>query len=68
MYEDASKNRITIYVRREPKALSPTPLRLEEDRGFKDVHWDEDQMSYAVTGTLDRQRMLDLANGARDQL
>lgn len=68
MYEDASKNRITIYVRREPGALAPTELRFAEDRGFKVVHWERDQMSYAVTGTLDRQRMMQLATGAQDQL
>ena len=68
MYEDASKNRVTIYVRREPQALSSTALSLAEDRGFKVVHWEEDQISYAVTGTLEQQRMMDIATAARDQL
>lgn len=68
MYENAAGERITIYARAEPRATAATPFRLVEDRGFRVVHWDDDGMSYAVTGRLDKQTLQRVARSVHKQI
>jgi len=68
MYENADGERITIYARGEPRAHTATPSRIVEDQGFRVVHWEADQMSYAVTGRLDKARLEQVARAVRERI
>ncbi len=68
MYETRAGERVTIYCRTVEGALEPTALHFAADRGFEVVWWDEDHMSYAVTGRLPRERMTAVAMAVQAQL
>jgi len=68
MYETDGGERVTVYCRAVEGDLEPSALHFASDRGFEVVWWDEDHMSYAVTGRLPRERMGRVAMSVQAQL
>ena len=63
MYDDGKGNRLTIYARCGG-AGEPTAFRFEAQEGVSAFSWIDNGLSYVVTGRLDRERLLTVAESA----
>lgn len=60
MYEDASKRRVTLYMRVVPEAKD-TGFSVTQDRDVTAFHWIDGPFGYCLTATLPREQVLQLA-------
>ena len=67
MYQDASGNRISVYVTRDP-SNKETGFRILEERGARALYWLDDGYGCAITGTAPQEVLLTVANEAYKQL
>ena len=68
MYEGEDGERITIYARAQSKSGKTAALLFAEDHGFEVAHWADQDMSYAITGKVERERLQQVANSALKQM
>jgi anti-sigma factor RsiW len=66
MYEGPSGERFTIYY--APTDSPATAMRYRAADRFAALYWVEQGMAYVVTGPVDRERLLQVAQGAYDQI
>jgi len=70
MYQDRQQRRVTLYVRRE--SASPvdagTSFRYASEEGVGVFYWLDGESGYALSGSLDKRLLLDLATLAYHQL
>jgi anti-sigma factor RsiW len=66
MYEDANRNRITIFLTAQP-GDSETALHVEQQGKLVACYWLDGKLGFAVAGEMDRDRMMKLANRIYDQ-
>ena len=60
MYQDKSKRRVTLYVRRENEARN-VAFRFASEGGLSAFYWSDSTLSYAVIGQMEREELLKLA-------
>jgi anti-sigma factor RsiW len=68
MYEDRSGQRVTLYVRRSARENRETAFRYAEQDRLGVFYWMDGPLGYALTGELDRARLLALAKLAFEAL
>lgn len=61
MYEDPRGARLTLYVKTEAKS-SDTAFRYAEEKGVSVFYWVDGEFGYALSGTLEKSRLLEIAN------
>ena len=66
MYEGPSGERFTIYYARTD--APPTAMRYRAADRFAALYWVEQGLAYVVSGPLDRERLLRVAQAAYDQI
>jgi anti-sigma factor RsiW len=67
MYEDATGRRLTLYIRKET-GLDNTAFRFFERDGFGAFYWIDRPLAYALTGRLNRDELMTLADAVYGQL
>lgn len=60
MYEDPRGGRLTLYLKTSVKG-SDTAFRFAEDNGVGVFYWVDGEFGYALSGTLDKTRLLEIA-------
>lgn len=61
MYEDAARNRLTLYVRPEAPKTTDTGFRYIREGGIDVFYWIDGAFGYALSGNTGREDMLRLA-------
>lgn len=65
MYEDKNGNRLTLYVKRNNKTeVRETAFRYVEENHVKVFYWIDGSLGYALSGDIEKQKMLKIANAA----
>ncbi len=68
MYENADKERLSLQVRKQPSGAGETAFRYEVEKGVGVFYWIDDSSGYAISGNLDRARLLKIAHVVYGQL
>ncbi len=68
MYEDAKKNRLTLYIVNDAKWRGKAEFQFAEDRGVSVFYWIEGTLGYALSGEIDRPALLAVARTVYTQL
>lgn len=68
MYEEASGQRLTLYVRSDISGERDTAFRFANDRGVNTFYWVEGKLGYALSGEVDKTRLSQIANTVYKQL
>jgi anti-sigma factor RsiW len=61
MYQDARGQRLTLYLRRRVTEQRDTAFRYEQRDGLGVFYWVDGRFGYALSGELDRARLLEVA-------
>lgn len=61
MYENATRNRLTLYVRREAPKEGDTAFRYARENDVDVFYWTDSRFGYALSGNTGREDMLRLA-------
>ena len=67
MYENKNMQRFTLYVRAMEKKENDTSFRYGENKGISVFYWIDRDWGYALSGKLDRETLLALADAAYRQ-
>jgi anti-sigma factor RsiW len=67
MYQDANGNRLTLYVRHDD-ADAGTAFRYASEAGVGVFYWVDGRFGYALSGKLERERLLQMASDCHAQL
>jgi len=62
MYEDKQGNRMTLYVRQNRDDQTSTAFRYQEQDADKTFYWVDGNLGYALTATIDKPRLMQVAN------
>jgi anti-sigma factor RsiW len=68
VYENADKQRMTLQVRKQTHAGGDTAFRYAVEDGVGVYYWIEDNLSYALSGNLDRTQLLAIGRVVYGQL
>jgi len=68
MYENAEKQRISLFVRKDAEPLRETAFRYAVEDGVGVFYWIDDACGYALSGRLDRGQLLAIARVVYGQL
>ncbi len=68
MYESERGERMTLYVQSPGEDMPETAFRYEHEGGIGVFYWIDRPLSYAISGEMDRARLLRLAEAVYDQL
>lgn len=60
MYENAERQRLTLYVRREAPKGGATAFRYAQEKGIDVFYWTDSRFGYALSGATGREAMLAL--------
>ncbi len=66
MYQNPVGDRITVYLRREDWEGRPTVFQFAEHDGVRVFYWIDDTMGYAVSGAVDKERLITVARAVHD--
>lgn len=66
MYQNAGGERITLYVRRVAWKNQQAAFQYLEAQGVNVFYWIDGQMGYALSGDLDKKRLIVIAEVAQD--
>ena len=61
MYENSTRNRLTLYVRREAPKQGDTAFRYAREKDIDVFYWTDSRFGYALSGDTGREDMLRLA-------
>jgi len=67
MYENAERQRLTLYVRREAPAGGATAFRYAQEKGLDVFYWTDSRFGYALSGATGREAMLALGRQVHAQ-
>lgn len=67
MFESTTGERLTLFVRRDP-GVPDTAFRLATDRGLSTFYWMDRGFGYALSGSLGRDALLQLARSVHRQI
>ena len=62
MYENADKQRISLFVRKDGEHSNETGFRYALENGVGVFYWIDDNCGYALSGNLDRTQLLSIAH------
>ena len=69
MYEDPRGGRLTLYLKSGGKENDKdTAFRFAEERGIGVFYWIDGNFAYALSGTLDKPRLLEIAKTVYEQV
>ncbi len=68
MYQTEGGKRLTLYVRRNVSGNRDTAFRYEQTGEISVFYWIDKDFGYALSGELQKKRLLDLAHAVYDQL
>lgn len=68
MYQSADQRRVTLYVRREARGNGDTSFRHAKENGIEVFYWIDQDMGYALSGSIDHVEMQRLADAAYRQI
>jgi anti-sigma factor RsiW len=68
MYEDERGRRLTLYVRRHDGKIGETAFRYALQDGVGVFYWIDSELSYALAGQVDKERLLAISRIVYDQL
>ena len=68
MYEDGTKRRLTLYVRKHGKDVQETSFRLAQEGKLSVFYWLDEKLGYALSGELDKSTLLALGDSVYQQL
>jgi anti-sigma factor RsiW len=68
MYENADKQRISLFVRKDSEPSRETAFRYAFEDGVGVFYWIDDACGYAISGRLDRGQLLAIARVVYGQL
>lgn len=68
MYENADKQRISLFVRKDAEASHETGFRYAYENGVGVFYWIDDACGYALSGRIDRGELLAIARVVYGQL
>ena len=68
MYESERGERMTLYVQSPAEDVPETAFRYEHEGGIGVFYWIDRPLSYAISGEMDRARLLDLAEAVYSQI
>lgn len=68
MYENATKQRLTLQARKQPPGTDETAFRYAVADGVGVYYWVDDQCAYALTGNVDRTQLLQIGRLVYAQL
>jgi anti-sigma factor RsiW len=68
MYENADKQRISLFVRRDSEPSHETAFRYAMEDGVGVFYWIDDACGYALSGRIDRGQLLAIARVVYGQL
>lgn len=68
MYQDATGRRLTLYVRTVEAGSKETAFRFAQERGVGVFYWVEGSLAYALSGELDKERLLRVAHAVHEAL
>lgn len=68
MYENADKQRLTLYVVNDPGWAGKTEFRFAEQRGVSVFYWIDGSLGYALTAGIPRPELFKLATAVHTQL
>jgi len=66
MYQNAGGDRITLYVRRVAWKNRQAAFQYQEAQGVSVFYWVDGPMGYALSGDLDKKRLIAIAQVAQD--
>jgi anti-sigma factor RsiW len=58
MYENAAKERLTLQARKQPPGTEEAAFRYAVENGIGVFYWIDDRCAYALSGRLDKARLL----------
>ena len=67
MYESERGERMTLYVQSPGEDMPETAFRYEHEGGVGVFYWIDRPLSYAISGEMERARLLDLAEAVYEQ-
>ncbi len=68
MYEDAAGNRLTLYVSARDRDSGQTAFRFARENDVSVFYWIDGRLGYALSGKIDRQALLAIAEATYKQL
>jgi len=68
MYQNSAGERLTLYVSTNQSEKNNTAFRYHEQNDIRTFYWIDGELGYALTGTLDKQQLIDSANSVYHQL
>lgn len=68
MYQDARAQRLTLYVRVAADIHAPTSFRFAQEQGVSVFYWLDGRMGYALSGEVEREELLRVADVVYRQL
>ena len=68
MYENADKQRISLFVRKDAENSGETAFRYAQEGGVGVFYWIDDACGYALSGNLDKTQLLSIARIVYGQL
>ena len=68
MYQDGKGVRLTLYVRANPDATRETAFRFSQEQGVSVFYWLDKQLGYALSGEIDKNDLLRVADAVYKQL
>ena len=68
MYQDAGGQRLTLYVRRDPRESGETAFRYARENGIGVFYWVDGRFGYALSGEMEKAELLGVATAVYQQL
>ncbi|RKP45924.1 anti-sigma factor family protein [Trinickia fusca] len=68
MYRDAAGERVTLYISRRTTSLATTAFKLYRDGPVNVFYWIDGDFGYAISGGIDRRRLLALSHDVYKQI
>ena len=68
MYENADRQRVSLFVRKDGEPSRETAFRYATENGVGVFYWIDDACGYAISGNLDRAQLLKVAHIVSGQL
>ncbi len=68
MYENASGERLTLFVRTQVEQNNETAFRFHNQNGLNVFYWIDGPVGYALTGSIDKSTLLNVAHSVYQQI
>lgn len=62
MYQEASGERLTLYIRADKSDTGETAFRYSYENEIGVFYWIDGEVGYALAGRMEKEELLDVAN------